>query len=280
MANATMKAQTKAIRRAVLAHCSLGMMDETEVASIPDATTTILEVSPWEEPLEPEWSEEENRQALSILGDLDEALARGGFPEDSSKYKSTMDLYKSQKGTLPFEKWSNRVAAAIARIPVAQPAPPVPETLHEAFTAQQQMVREEQDARPISQATIDFVDALDERHPEPKEFLYGGVAGGSMVDEKVDIQSVRVPEEPAIDSDQYIALGILLEANGIDRAKMRLYCSKKGYLLPAKKPTLARLKVSEFQKFRDAIGSPNRRDIADKINSTTVPAKGKNKKEE
>ena len=37
LANAILKATTKAIRRAVLAHCGLGMMDETEVETIPGA---------------------------------------------------------------------------------------------------------------------------------------------------------------------------------------------------------------------------------------------------
>jgi hypothetical protein len=37
LANAILKSTTKAIRRAVLAHCGLGMMDETEVETIPGA---------------------------------------------------------------------------------------------------------------------------------------------------------------------------------------------------------------------------------------------------
>jgi hypothetical protein len=37
LANATMKAHTKAYRRTVLAHCGLGMLDESEVDSIRDA---------------------------------------------------------------------------------------------------------------------------------------------------------------------------------------------------------------------------------------------------
>lgn len=41
-ANALMKATTKAIRRTVLAHCGLGMMDETEVETIPNAVTTPM----------------------------------------------------------------------------------------------------------------------------------------------------------------------------------------------------------------------------------------------
>ncbi len=37
LANAVLKATTKAIRRAVLAHCGLGMLDETEAETIPGA---------------------------------------------------------------------------------------------------------------------------------------------------------------------------------------------------------------------------------------------------
>jgi hypothetical protein len=37
LANALMKARTKAIRRTVLAHCGLGMLDETETETIPNA---------------------------------------------------------------------------------------------------------------------------------------------------------------------------------------------------------------------------------------------------
>lgn len=39
LANAMLKATTKAIRRTVLAHLGLGMLDETEVATIPGAVT-------------------------------------------------------------------------------------------------------------------------------------------------------------------------------------------------------------------------------------------------
>lgn len=39
LANAVLKATTKAIRRSVLAHCGLGMLDETELETIPNAVT-------------------------------------------------------------------------------------------------------------------------------------------------------------------------------------------------------------------------------------------------
>lgn len=44
LANAMMKATTKAIRRTVLAHCGLGMMDETELETIPGAKVVQDEV--------------------------------------------------------------------------------------------------------------------------------------------------------------------------------------------------------------------------------------------
>jgi hypothetical protein len=43
-ANAMLKATTKAIRRSVLAHCGLGLMDETEVETIPGAIKVDLEL--------------------------------------------------------------------------------------------------------------------------------------------------------------------------------------------------------------------------------------------
>ena len=43
LANAMLKATTKAIRRTVLAHLGLGMLDETEVATIPGAQTQPMD---------------------------------------------------------------------------------------------------------------------------------------------------------------------------------------------------------------------------------------------
>jgi hypothetical protein len=45
LANAILKATTKAIRRAVLSHCGLGMLDETEVETIPGARAEPLVIS-------------------------------------------------------------------------------------------------------------------------------------------------------------------------------------------------------------------------------------------
>jgi hypothetical protein len=52
LANAILKATTKAIRRAVLAHCGLGMMDETEVETIPEARTVPMVLSEAVKPIE------------------------------------------------------------------------------------------------------------------------------------------------------------------------------------------------------------------------------------
>lgn len=44
LANALMKATTKAIRRTVLAHCGLGMLDETELDTIPSSQYTKVDM--------------------------------------------------------------------------------------------------------------------------------------------------------------------------------------------------------------------------------------------
>jgi hypothetical protein len=46
LANAILKATTKAIRRAVLAHIGLGMLDETEVEAIPEARPVKIDLEP------------------------------------------------------------------------------------------------------------------------------------------------------------------------------------------------------------------------------------------
>jgi hypothetical protein len=51
LANAMMKATTKAIRRTVLAHCGLGMLDETETESILGAVREPMDIKPPVAPL-------------------------------------------------------------------------------------------------------------------------------------------------------------------------------------------------------------------------------------
>lgn len=52
LANAILKATTKAIRRSVLAHCGLGMLDETEVETIPEARIQPMVVTEKVEPVQ------------------------------------------------------------------------------------------------------------------------------------------------------------------------------------------------------------------------------------
>ena len=52
LANALMKATTKAIRRTVLAHCGLGMLDETELETIPSSQMQRVNL-PSVQPLSP-----------------------------------------------------------------------------------------------------------------------------------------------------------------------------------------------------------------------------------
>lgn len=53
LANAVLKATTKAIRRSVLAHCGLGMLDETEVETIPNAHRESIAIPDLETPPAP-----------------------------------------------------------------------------------------------------------------------------------------------------------------------------------------------------------------------------------
>ena len=46
LANAILKATTKAVRRSVLAHTGLGMLDESEVDSIPEARKSVVDIQP------------------------------------------------------------------------------------------------------------------------------------------------------------------------------------------------------------------------------------------
>jgi hypothetical protein len=94
--NAMMKATTKAIRRTVLAHVGLGMLDEDEVATIE------------EPPAEYVWTEEEKDGAKAMLGEFAERLAEGGMnkpeiDETLAKPASTIGLPDLSSGT-----WTNR----------------------------------------------------------------------------------------------------------------------------------------------------------------------------
>jgi len=67
LANGVLKATTKAIRRSVLAHCGLGMLDETEVETIPHAHKESI-VIPQAEAIPTILSEPQGDWALMVPG--------------------------------------------------------------------------------------------------------------------------------------------------------------------------------------------------------------------
>lgn len=109
-ANAHMKAYTKADRRGVLSHCGLGMLDETETATIPGAVSSTID-------LElasglPEWSDEDRANAKALVEGLGQTLMDAGLTEEAIKV--ILDPMKSRQMSslgdpeAPFEKWANR----------------------------------------------------------------------------------------------------------------------------------------------------------------------------
>ena len=93
-ANAYLKATTKAIRRTVLAHCGLGMMDETETVTIPGAKAETW-VEPSEDvPVVHEWTEDDRQSLFTAFDCLYDTAERFGLPE--SKATEAINFYKSQ----------------------------------------------------------------------------------------------------------------------------------------------------------------------------------------
>lgn len=100
-ANAYLKATTKAIRRAVLAHCGLGLMDETEVETIPGAQRLDLpELGTKTETVKSEtsgWSLEDDGAFSSLIGtDLYSIFKAGGHPE---LFQKESDIWRERKKT-------------------------------------------------------------------------------------------------------------------------------------------------------------------------------------
>lgn len=91
LSNALMKAHTKATRRTVLAHCGLGMLDETEAESIPGATKETINVT----------HEDVPKPLISDIqfAKLMERVASGDT-EAADKAVITFNLTQAQKDTL------------------------------------------------------------------------------------------------------------------------------------------------------------------------------------
>lgn len=103
-ANAMLKATTKAIRRTVLAHMGLGLMDETEVDTIPGATKTPMTMAcePETIPAEPiikGWTIEAQEQFALLADRLYTAFRDAG----------KMNLHAAEA-----EKWRKRMSTLTA----------------------------------------------------------------------------------------------------------------------------------------------------------------------
>jgi len=81
--NALMKAVTKAKRRATLSICGLGMLDETEVETIPDAEIVEAEIEEPEQLPEPEPSN----------GSVFDAIVEAGYSDNAHAAKALMQNY-------------------------------------------------------------------------------------------------------------------------------------------------------------------------------------------
>jgi len=81
--NALMKAVTKAKRRATLSICGLGMLDETEVETIPDAEIVEAEIEESEQLPEPEPSN----------GSVFDAIVEAGYSDNAHAAKALMQNY-------------------------------------------------------------------------------------------------------------------------------------------------------------------------------------------
>ena len=97
LANAVLKCTTKAIRRSVLAHCGLGMLDETEVDTIPSAVKESI-VIPEAEPI-PTILEEPQGDWVLLLPGSDEPYSYHADPDDWLKHFEIMGkkIYDSKK---------------------------------------------------------------------------------------------------------------------------------------------------------------------------------------
>jgi len=113
-ANAMLKATTKAIRRTVLAHCGLGMMDETETETIPGAVKAPLPTL--DAPAAYEWTEDDYKTAGQALMDFCEGLDSAGVPIEKIEAASAKCKASIGDESITCETWLNRVTAMAQRV--------------------------------------------------------------------------------------------------------------------------------------------------------------------
>ena len=132
MANALLKATTKAVRRTVLAFCGLGMLDETEVESIPGAGVERIPIVEYTRPgdAEPvievnpdEWTDDQREEAKAQLMDFGQTVMEAGWDIDAPKIQATLKKFRQEIGDGTFSNWSNRLQLAADRAVKAAPKP-------------------------------------------------------------------------------------------------------------------------------------------------------------
>lgn len=96
LANAYMKCRTKAMRRATLTHVGLGLLDESEVDTIPQAQK--VEVVQPEEVFE--WTEEQRQTAFTYLDLTYNLVDEAKFQEVSAKVKADISAGANPDKTL------------------------------------------------------------------------------------------------------------------------------------------------------------------------------------
>ena len=120
-ANAMLKATTKAIRRAVLAHCGLGLMDETEVETIPGATKVempALQGTVIDPPATVNGWTIEAQEMFSDLSDrLYEAFKKAGklekHPAEAEKWRKRMASDQSERVLPAMTAFVQKLEAAV-----------------------------------------------------------------------------------------------------------------------------------------------------------------------
>jgi hypothetical protein len=110
LANAILKATTKAIRRAVLSHCGLGMLDETEVETIPGARAEPLVIPDTPRGDNPQDTEgvhalKQGEGIVLMIPGMQEAYSRHANNEDwVDAYLTMVDKIADSKKFTPGDK--------------------------------------------------------------------------------------------------------------------------------------------------------------------------------
>lgn len=113
LANAIMKARTKAMRRATITHCGLGYLDETEVESLPGATTVQLpavSTKQVEAEILYDWTEDQEAEAKQVLMDLGELALNHGMDEEIAL--QFVGVHKAGWMSGEYHDWRKKVARA------------------------------------------------------------------------------------------------------------------------------------------------------------------------